>query len=178
MSRPFYKDHCAFGRRFVVLRDLESDTCTFFYQFSFALRRFVPACRAASIVVKVLPVPGGEFAAHPWLDIMDPAPGSPIVRSPEKGASPQFRPIRVLPVADPGDPGQVIDREGRPTDLPPIAEPDGDVLQDIQAPGFKPWYEVLIDPFLAPSPPFAATSALEAVLIRSHGHRSMVIFEQ
>jgi len=129
------------------------------------LRGFVPAGRAVSVVLEVLPGPGSELPADPGLEIMDPAPGPAIVRSPEERASPQFFSSRILPVPDTGDTGEVIAGEGTPADPFPVRKPDRDMLQDILPVLDDPRDDIFNNPLLAPSPPFAAAPALEAVLV-------------
>src|SRR5690606_13713915 len=75
-------------------------------------------------------------------------------------------PVRVLPVPDPGYFWQVIDGESRAADFHSIGQKDGDMPENSLPVGLEPGDEVLCDPLLSPSPPFAAAPALEAVLAR------------
>jgi hypothetical protein len=96
--------------------------------------------------------------------MMDPAIYFPVTGTKEERTV-LYRPaLRIYPVIDPGNTGQVIRCEilsGAPL---PSGTCDTNVREDIRAVVLYPGYEIFDNAFLAPPPLLAAPATLPAVL--------------
>jgi hypothetical protein len=95
---------------------------------------------------------------------MDPAVDQVIFPPLKERAREAFFPVGIDPVIDPVYPGQVILEKVTGSAISPVRKADEDMGEDILPVIGNPWYKILDDPFLVPSPFFAALPALPAVL--------------
>ena len=98
---------------------------------------------------------------------MDPAVYFSVIPSFVERARVPLPPVRIDPVDDPVDPGQVIRSKAFCGFPGPAGKPDEDMAEDILPVHGNPWDKVVGNPLLVPSPFLAAFPALPAVL----GHR-------
>ena len=95
---------------------------------------------------------------------MDPAVDLPILPPlKERARVPRF-PIGINPVIDPVYRGQVIRHKAFGSAISPVRKADKDMGEDVPPATCNPWYKVIDDPFLVPSPFLTALPALTAVL--------------
>jgi hypothetical protein len=98
---------------------------------------------------------------------MDPAVDLPILPPfKERARTPRF-PIGMNPVIDPVYLGQVSRHKAFGSAIYPVRKTDKNMGKDVPPFISNPWYKVIDDPFLVPSPFLATLPALPAVL--SHG---------
>lgn len=98
---------------------------------------------------------------------MDPAVHFSIGPPVEERARGAFSSVRINPVVDPVNTGQVSIPKVRGSAMCPVGKADKHVCKDVLPVAGNPWYEIIDDPVLVPPPFFAAYSALLAGL--GHG---------
>jgi hypothetical protein len=98
---------------------------------------------------------------------MDPAVDLPILPPFKERARTPWFPIGINPVIDPVYMGQVSRHKAFGSAISPARNADKNMGKDVPPFISNPWYKVIDDPFLVPSPFLATLPALPAVL--SHG---------
>ena len=125
------------------------------------------AGRTVQPVVMPDSVPRSKSHADCWFGIVDPAGDLPILPPLKERARVPLFPIGINPVIDPVYRGQVIRHKAFGSAISPVRKADKDMGEDIPTATCNPWYKVIDDPFLVPSPFLTALPALAAVL--GHG---------
>jgi hypothetical protein len=109
-------------------------------------------------------VPRSKSHADRWFGIVDPAVDLPILPPLKERARVPLFPIGINPVIDPVYRGQVIRHKAFGSAISPVRKADKDMGEDVPPATCNPWYKVIDDPFLVPSPFLTALPALTAVL--------------
>jgi hypothetical protein len=100
---------------------------------------------------------------------MDPAVDLTIRPPLEERARRALFPVRIDPVIDPVNTGQVIRCKACSSAISPVRKADKDMLEDVPPAACNPWHKVIDDPVLVPSPLLAALPALPAILCHGIG---------
>jgi hypothetical protein len=95
---------------------------------------------------------------------MDPAIDFPVLPPLEERARGAFSSVGINPVIDPVNAGEVLLNNARSSRVSPVRKVDKDMGEDVITAFCNPWYEVIGDPVLVPSPFLAALPALPAIL--------------